>query len=127
MPPEKDGAEIEADIAAGRGERFDSMPEAIEGLQEQAEPVAWITRAMMLRLEERGWTEGRLESLPNDSRQIVPLFTSPPASSKEADECEGLREALRKIKKLGGDQYSHAQLRKIQKIIDDALAVQEQK
>ena len=34
MPPEKDGAEIEADIAAGRVERFDSMPEAIEGLRE---------------------------------------------------------------------------------------------
>ena len=90
--PEKDGAEIEADIAAGRVERFDSMPEAIEGLREQAEPVCEVKIGENLSVEFL-WKTGDVEP------GVYGVYTEPPlhTSSKEADGCEGLREALRDL------------------------------
>ena len=137
--PEKDGAEIEADIAAGRVERFDSMPEAIEGLREQAEPMAvYILKddgtvgglTFLDENDKRIWSAIRMAEVANARRtqpldpsvqklcdelkemrlslrvgEHVYLFAEPPlhTSSKEADGCEGLREALTECAQLTWD------------------------
>ena len=120
--PEKDGAEI-ALARVGRVERFDSMPEAIEGLREQAEPVAWQYRSS----DGERWTSWdecsealyrRVASRNIEREEVRKLYTHPPASSKEADGCEGLREALEKI--AAGKEMATI-------IARNALAAQEQK
>ena len=75
MPPEKDGAEIEADIAAGRVERFDSMPEAIEGLREGE-----VLREALEKIRDAVWirnvSKTTIMEFANNLRQIARTATA---------------------------------------------------